>query len=403
MKFNIKKTVTLAVAVAMLTGTVHTGIPQIERFSTVQTVYADTQKITVLVDGKQVDFSKYGKEPFIENGKTYVPLRSVFESFGATDVTATTKPSGTATNEFDANVYVFQKNVAGYDIEVDVNIKEKMMPFNSYYTAKYSKGDESALFDFAGNELILRDGRTFVPLRLLSEIFGYKVDWNGTNKVVSIDTSNPSSKGFDNIASKLDGTFDEKYGFKPSDVTTNNGANTTPTKETEPVVSVKEETKETKEEAVSTINVTAEDIQKANELMLEKVNALRKENGVAPLVLDDKLINLATMKAEDMVENNYYDHQSPIYGRANEMYQKIYGQSIGGWGENITKSSGTFGAKQTLSELTENSFYSWKNSKGHKENMLNPKFTKIGFGFKIAPTQNSKITVDPYSVMILQY
>jgi hypothetical protein len=33
---------------------------------------------------------------------------------------------------------------------------------------------------------IIKDSRTFVPLRFITEVMGYKVDWDATTKTITI-------------------------------------------------------------------------------------------------------------------------------------------------------------------------------------------------------------------------
>ena len=65
--------------------------------------------------------------------------------------------------------------------------------------------------------------------------------------------------------------------------------------------------------------VLTEDEQK----LLELVNKAREENGFEPLVVDENLMRTARIKAKDMVENNYFSHQSPTYGSPFDMMRQF--------------------------------------------------------------------------------
>ncbi|WP_207644308.1 CAP domain-containing protein [Desulfolucanica intricata] len=102
--------------------------------------------------------------------------------------------------------------------------------------------------------------------------------------------------------------------------------------------------------------------------MLELVNNERKAAGLQPLASDPKLTQLARMKAQDMIDNNYFSHNSPIYGSPFDM-MKSNGVSYRYAGENLAGASDVNTAHTNL-----------MNSPGHKANILNPKYTKVGIG-----------------------
>ncbi|WP_317367532.1 CAP domain-containing protein [uncultured Tyzzerella sp.] len=103
--------------------------------------------------------------------------------------------------------------------------------------------------------------------------------------------------------------------------------------------------------------------------VVELVNEERAKNGLNKLSVDDKLMDLAREKSRDMKDNEYFSHTSPTYGSAFDMInQKGITYTIAG--ENIAK------GQKTAEEVV----LDWLNSKGHRENILNPSFTKIGVG-----------------------
>ncbi len=68
--------------------------------------------------------------------------------------------------------------------------------------------------------------------------------------------------------------------------------------------------------------------------VLDLVNAERTKRGLKALTLDTKLSNVATMKSQDMIDKNYFDHNSPTYGSPFDM-MKQFGISYRSAGENI--------------------------------------------------------------------
>lgn len=103
--------------------------------------------------------------------------------------------------------------------------------------------------------------------------------------------------------------------------------------------------------------------------ILRLVNEQRSRNGLAALTLSDRLCELATLKAEDMAANNYFDHTSPTYGTPFDML-KQFGVPYRSAGENIA-------AGQRTPEEVMNA---WMNSAGHRANILNAGYTELGVG-----------------------
>ena len=85
---------------------------------------------------------------------------------------------------------------------------------------------------------------------------------------------------------------------------------------------------------------------------------------------DSSLNKVAQAKAADMAQNNYFDHNSPTYGSPFDM-MKQFGVSYRTAGENIAM------GQRSPQEVMEQ----WMNSQGHRQNILNGSFTKIGVGY----------------------
>lgn len=99
------------------------------------------------------------------------------------------------------------------------------------------------------------------------------------------------------------------------------------------------------------------------------VNVERAKNGLGALSIDSTLMKTATVKSQDMARNNYFDHTSPTYGSPFDL-MKQYGVSYRTAGENIAMG-------QTSPAQVMNG---WMNSPGHRANILNGSYTKIGVG-----------------------
>ena len=116
---------------------------------------------------------------------------------------------------------------------------------------------------------------------------------------------------------------------------------------------------------------TAQTGSEAQEI-LRLVNEQRAKNGLAALNLSDRLCELATLKAEDMAANNYFDHTSPTYGTPFEML-KQFGVSYRSAGEHIAAGQRT----------PEDVMNAWMNSSGHRANILSADYTELGVGVAV--------------------
>ncbi|KPI48200.1 CAP domain-containing protein [Clostridioides difficile] len=103
--------------------------------------------------------------------------------------------------------------------------------------------------------------------------------------------------------------------------------------------------------------------------VVDLVNIERSKAGLNPLTLDSSVSNVATKKSQDMIDNNYFSHNSPTYGSPFDMLKK-FGISYKTAGENIAM------GQKTPKEVVN----AWMNSEGHRKNILNPNFSKIGVG-----------------------
>lgn len=104
--------------------------------------------------------------------------------------------------------------------------------------------------------------------------------------------------------------------------------------------------------------------------VLNLVNQERAKQGLKALTLDSELTSVATLKAKDMRDENYFSHDSPTYGSPFEMMQQ-FGVDYRSAGENIA--AGQKSAEQVMND--------WMNSSGHRANILNSSYGKLGVGY----------------------
>lgn len=184
-------------------------------------VLADN-KIAVEIDNKIISFDV---DPEIKNDRVMVPVRKIFEELGAS----------VHWNESLKEVTGIKDNVT-----VKINIGSNIMYKNNYMTV------------LSPSPYIV-NGRTLVPIRMISESFDYDVSWNETLRKVIIKTNSHSG---------------------------------------------------------STESGFAEEV-------LRLVNIERANNNLSPLTLDSALSKVALSHSKDMHDSGYFSHtnlsgQSPF-------------------------------------------------------------------------------------------
>jgi uncharacterized YkwD family protein len=102
--------------------------------------------------------------------------------------------------------------------------------------------------------------------------------------------------------------------------------------------------------------------------MLNLINKDRIAYGLKPLEVDMRLTRLARLKSQDIVDNNYFAHESPTYGTAFDMFRANNISFLRG-GENLSKAGNVLVSHMRL-----------MNSTNHRANLLTPQYTHIGIG-----------------------
>ena len=100
--------------------------------------------------------------------------------------------------------------------------------------------------------------------------------------------------------------------------------------------------------------------------LLELINAERRKHNLNDLKIDKELQNIAILKANDLVNNNYFSHTSKTYGSPFDML-KQYNINYKTASENI---AGNPNIDAALS--------SWLNSESHKKNILSNDYNYTG-------------------------
>ena len=88
----------------------------------------------------------------------------------------------------------------------------------------------------------------------------------------------------------------------------------------------------------NTASLTADELETFN-----LINQERNKNGLTSLKIDSEVQRVARIKAQDLVNNNYFAHESPTYGTPFNML-KNFGVSYKSAGENLAGNSSNSGA-----------------------------------------------------------
>lgn len=125
------------------------------------------------------------------------------------------------------------------------------------------------------------------------------------------------------------------------------------------------------------------DLSEDEQTLLNLINEARQEKGLASLEADYNLFSTARLKAQDMVDNDYFSHQSEKYGLPWDM-MSTYDITFKSAGENIAGNKTVQGA-----------FKAWIKDEAHARNIFDEKFNYTGIGIVDSPTYG-KILVQQF-------
>ncbi|WP_252244490.1 CAP domain-containing protein [Clostridium sp. VAP33] len=124
----------------------------------------------------------------------------------------------------------------------------------------------------------------------------------------------------------------------------------------------------------------------AENKILQLMNEKRVQAGLKPLTMDNTLLQVARYKSNHMIQYNYFDHTNPDGTKWVNWLQTI-GYKYSTTGENI--------AYNTYDPV--GLFNQWWNSQGHRENMMNPSYTKVGVGVVYDKDNNKYMGTQTFS------
>lgn len=115
------------------------------------------------------------------------------------------------------------------------------------------------------------------------------------------------------------------------------------------------------------------DVATAKQDIIDRTNALRREKGVAALRVNDKLMQAAQVRADEIAASGVYSHTRPDGRKSNTVTDSKY------TGENIHSISELY-LEQQHKTLSEAVVELWSNSKAHADNMTSSRYGEIGVG-----------------------
>ena len=176
------------------------------------------------------------------------------------------------------------------------------------------------------------NGSNYVKLRDIGQAVGFEVYWDSENGCVQVESDKPY---------------------------TGEG----PAKAGEDTASLMEQA------ASAALPITNTDAMKQD--IVDRTNALRAENGVTALTVNDQLMHAAQVRANEMASNRVYSHTRPNGGKSATVTDCPY------VGENIHRIADW--ALQGRS-VSETAMWSWSRSSGHRDNLLEKDYAEIGVG-----------------------
>ena len=194
-------------------------------------------------------------------------------------------------------------------------------------------------------------GNNYVKLRDIGEQVGFNVYWDSVNGCVQVESGKPYT-GEAPAKAEPDKPVPQPESTAPADV-----------------------------------DAMKQDI-------VDRTNALRKENGIAALTTSDKLMQAAQVRADEMAANTVYSHTRPDGRNFNTVTDCPY------MAENIHRIATRYLSQHDVS-LAEAAVDGWANSETHLRNIRNERLNAIGVG--IAKGVNAAGEESWYCVQLFLY
>ena len=198
------------------------------------------------------------------------------------------------------------------------------------------------------------NGNNYVKLRDMGKAVGFEVYWDSANGCVQVESGKPYT------------------GEAPA----------------------KAEPDKPESQPEPTAPANDADVDAMKQDIIDRTNALRKENGIAALTTSDKLMQAAQVRADEMAANTVYSHTRPDGRNFNTVTDCPY------MAENIHRIATRYLSQHDVS-LVEAAVDGWANSETHLRNIRNERLNAIGVG--IAKGINAAGEESWYCVQLFLY
>lgn len=309
-------------------------------------------QITVTVDGEKVYFKD--QQPVNIDGRVMVPMRDVAEKMGWEVEWFTyygdTVVDGLFQKEHSA---IFKKPLASTDrymagYHSSLNIEDKTKT-KSVWGATHilTQGEDVPVS--APPKVV--NNRTLVGIRDLADCMYADAQWDAKTRTVAITTTPTEQLPQYNEILVNVASVENQAPSKPQ--------------ETKTPLTFEEEQRQRTEQYAAEQNAKRDEIA---EEIIRLTNAEREKAGLKPLEMDDTLMQVSDIRVRELGES--FSHTRPD-GRKYVTAAEEAGYPNSYVGENIA-----FGVGNAKSALSL-----WMNSEGHKKNILNPQYEKMGAAY----------------------
>lgn len=309
-------------------------------------------QITVTVDGEKVNFED--QQPVNIDGRVMVPIRDVAEKmewevewftyYGDTLIDGLFQKEHSAI--FTKMLVSTDRYMAGYHSSLNIEDETKTKSIWGA-TVNLVQGEDVPV---SAPPKVIND-RTLVGIRDLADCMYADAQWDAKTRTVAITTT-PTEMlpKYNEILASI-AEVENQAPSKPQ--------------ETKPTLTIEEEQRQRTEKYAAEQNAKRDEIA---EEVIRLTNAEREKAGLNPLEMDDTLMKAADVRVRELGES--FSHTRPD-GRKFVTAVEEAGYPNSYVGENIA-----FGVGNAKSALSL-----WMDSEGHKQNILNPDYEKMGAGY----------------------
>lgn len=306
------------------------------------------EAIRIAVDGKLLAFEE--TSPYIdENSRTMVPLYMIAKPLDLSVKWDGIKRTAEFSKQYDAENFLFYATdgdaaadyyISGQSVTFTIGAKKAVI---NYELCRFGEDEPTYVCSkdvMMDTTAIIKNSRTYAPVRYLAEAFLCSVKWDGLSKTANLATAVP-------ITLKQE---------KGSVITAVEDFSAVPTNYSDP------------EYAINAVGYNvAEDLAAFARETIDLVNGERASRGIPPLRMDTAMMKAAQARA---VESTIlFSHTRPGGLSCFSIFAD-YGITLNKGSENLAYGYAT----------PEEAVAAWMDSDGHRTNMLNSDYNITGVG-----------------------